>query len=423
LLRATAPALQNITRDGSLLFATRISRLFAYGALSVVLVFYLVLVGLTEAQIGLLLTLTLMGDTAISLLLTTRADRFGRRRTLIAGAALMTAAGLVFASSRTFWILVVAGTLGVISPSGQEVGPFLSIEQAALSHLVSDRDRTDVFAWYALVGSIAAALGSLTAGTALFVLRGAAISDLNAYRTVVLMYAAFGVAMAGLFSATSNAVEVGPQADTAIANVGLSGLHQSGGVVAKLSALFALDAFGGGFIVQSFAAYWFYLRFGIDPAALGVIFFLANILAGLSALVAARLARRVGLIRTMVWTHIPSNVLLILLPLMPTLPVAVAVLLARLSISQMDVPVRQSYIMAAVDPSERSAAAGITGVARTTAAAVSPLFVGVMFATPELINLPFFIAGTVKLTYDLLLYWLFVGAEPQSRVSLRRKRF
>jgi MFS family permease len=404
------------------LFATRISRLFAYGALSVVLVFYLVRVGLTEAQIGLLLTLTLMGDTAISLLLTTRADRFGRRRTLIAGAALMTAAGLVFASSRTFWILVVAGTLGVISPSGQEVGPFLSIEQAALSHLVTDRDRTDVFAWYALLGSVAAALGSLTAGTAVFVLRGAAISDLNAYRTVVLMYAAFGVAMAVLFSATSNAVEVGPQGDNAIADVGLSGLHQSGGVVAKLSALFALDAFGGGFIVQSFAAYWFYLRFGIDPAALGVIFFMANILAGLSALVAARLAKRVGLIRTMVWTHIPSNVLLILLPLMPTLPVAVAVLLARFSISQMDVPVRQSYVMAAVNPNERSAAAGITGVARTTAAAVSPLFVGVMFARPALINLPFFIAGTVKLTYDLLLYWSFVGAEPQSRVSLRRKQ-
>jgi MFS family permease len=422
LLRAAAPALQNITRDGSLLFATRISRLFAYGALSVVLVFYLVRVGLTEAQIGLLLSLTLIGDTAISLLLTTRADRFGRRRTLIAGAALMTAAGLVFASSRTFWILVVAGTLGVISPSGQEVGPFLSIEQAALSHLVTDRDRTDVFAWYALLGSVAAALGSLTAGTAVFVLRGAAISDLNAYRTVVVMYSAFGVAMAVLFATTSNAIEVGPQADTAIADVGFSGLHQSGGVVATLSALFALDAFGGGFIVQSFAAYWFYLRFGIDPAALGVIFFSANILAGLSALVAARLARRVGLIRTMVWTHIPSNVLLILLPLMPTLRVAVVVLLARFSISQMDVPARQSYVMAAVDPSERSAAAGITGVARTTAAAVSPLFVGVMFARPALINLPFFIAGTVKLAYDLLLYWLFVGAEPQSRVSLRRKR-
>jgi MFS family permease len=414
-----ASALQNLTRDGWLLFATRISRLFAYGALSVVLVFYLVGTGLTEAQIGLLLTLTLAGDTAISLFLTTRADRFGRRRTLIAGAALMTVAGLVFASSQTFWILVVAGTLGVISPSGQEVGPFLSIEQAALSHLVTDRDRTDVFAWYALLGSVAAALGSLIAGTAILVLRGAAISDLNAYRTIVVMYSALGVAMAALFSTTSTAVEVGSKADTTIAHVGFSGLHQSRSVVAKLSALFALDAFGGGFIVQSFAAYWFYLRFGIDPAALGAIFFSANILAGLSALVAARLARGFGLIRTMVWTHIPSNVLLILLPLMPTLPAAVAVLLARFSISQMDVPVRQSYVMAVVSPNERSAAAGITGVARTTAAAVSPVFVGVMFARPALINLPFFIAGTVKLTYDVLLYRLFVDAEPKA-TTIRR---
>ena len=164
-----------------------------------------------------------------------------------------------------------------------------------------------------------------------------------------------------------------------------------------LSALFALDAFGGGFVAQSFAAYWFYLRFGIDPGVLGPIFFGANVLAGLSALVASRLAKRFGLVRTMVWTHLPSNVLLILIPLMPTLPLAVATLLVRFSISQMDVPTRQSYVMAVVTPEERSAAGGVTGIARTLGAAISPLFVGIMFARPSTISVPFFIAGSLKI--------------------------
>ncbi len=196
-----------------------------------------------------------------------------------------------------------------------------------------------------------------------------------------------------------------------------SGVQQSGPIVLKLSALFALDAFGGGFVAQSFAAYWFHLRFGIDPATLGPIFFAANVLAGLSALLASRMAARFGLIRTMVWTHLPSNVLLILVPLMPTLPLAVAVLLVRFSISQMDVPTRQSYVMAVVPPEERAAAGGVTGVARTLGAAISPLFVGLMFATPATISVPFFIAGTLKIAYDLLLYRQFAKVRPPEEVS------
>jgi MFS family permease len=196
-----------------------------------------------------------------------------------------------------------------------------------------------------------------------------------------------------------------------------SGLDRSRDVVVKLSVLFGLDAFAGGFVIQSFAAYWFYLRFGVDPATLGAIFFWANIFAGLSALFATRLASRFGLIKTMVATHLPSNILLILVPLMPTLPLAVLVLLVRFSISQMDVPTRQSYIMAVVSPDERSAAAGITGVARTTGAAISPLFVGFMFARPALISLPFFIAGALKIAYDLLLYRAFVTIRPPEEME------
>ena len=379
------------------------------------LVFYLIGVGLSEPQIGMLLTLTLVGDTIVSLALTTRADRIGRRRMLIIGAALMVTAGLVFASTRRLWLLVLAGTVGVISPSGQEVGPFLSIEQAALSHVVSDRTRTEVFAWYTLTGSIATALGALAGGTLTRALQERVMAPVGSYRMVVLLYAALGMILILFFSRLSRAAEATTLGEKTVFRAtfaGLSGLERSRDVVLKLSALFALDSFGGGFVVQSFAAYWFYLRFGVNPETLGAIFFWANIFAGISALLASRLASRFGLIRTMVATHLPSNVLLILVPLMPTLPLAILVLLVRLSISQMDVPTRQSYIMAVVSPNERSAAAGITGVARTIGAAISPLFVGFMFARPALINLPFFIAGTLKIIYDLLLYREFVAVQP-----------
>jgi MFS family permease len=407
--------LQRLPGDAWLLFATRFIRLFAYGSLSIVLVFYLIGIGLSEPQTGMLLTLTLVGDTVVSLFLTTRADRIGRRRMLIVGAVLMAAAGLIFASTRNLWLLVLAGTVGVISPSGQEVGPFLSIEQAALSHVATDRTRTEVFAWYTLTGSLATALGALAGGAATRLLQETVMAPVSSYRAVVVLYAALGVILAVLFTGLSPGVEattVGEKQAFRPTFAGLSGLGRSREVVMKLSALFALDSFGGGFVVQSFAAYWFYLRFRINPATLGPIFFWANIFAGLSALLASRLASRFGLIKTMVATHLPSNILLILVPLMPTLSLAVLVLLVRFSISQMDVPTRQSYIMAVVSPEERSAAAGITGVARTTGAALSPLFVGFMFARPALINLPFFIAGSVKITYDLLLYRAFVAVQP-----------
>ena len=406
-----------LNRDGWLLFATRFIRLFAYGALSVVLVFYLVGLGLSESQTGLLLTATLAGDTVISLYLTTQADRIGRRRMLVAGAALMTAAGLVFAFTREFWLLVAAGTIGVISPSGNEVGPFLSIEQAALSHVVDDRSRTDVFAWYTLAGSLATALGALAGGMVTHALQQAGVAPVGSYRAIVIMYSALGVVLAALFTRVSRAAEVTKSAkerdgfsradERSVRSrtlAGLSGIERSRNVVVGLSALFALDAFGGGFVIQSFAAYWFYLRYGVNAETLGVLFFSANILAG-----AARLAARFGLLNTMVATHLPSNILLILVPLMPNVTLATLLLLLRFSISQMDVPTRQSYVMAVVSPEERAAAAGITGVARTIGAAISPLFVGMMFARPAWINVPFFLAGGLKIVYDLLLYRQFAA--------------
>jgi len=407
--------LRTLSRDGWLLFVTRCARLFAYGSLSVILVFYLLGLGLSEAQVGLVLTLTLVGDVIVSLYLTTRADRIGRRRMLIVGSILMAAAGLTFAFTSNLLFLVIAGTIGVISPSGNEVGPFLSIEQAALSHIVPAAARTEVFAWYTLAGSLATALGALCGGGLTQALQHTAMTHVQSYRAVVFLYAALGVALAFLFLRLSTSVEVSPASNGPVPSssfAGIFGIVRSRNVVLKLSGLFALDSFAGGFVVQSFAAYWFYLRFGVQPAALGAIFFWANVFAGISALLATRLAARIGLIRTMVVTHLPSNILLILVPLMPNLSLAVLMLLLRFSISQMDVPTRQSYTMAVVPAEERSAAGGFSGVARTTGAVISPLLAGFLFARPSLINAPFFVAGALKIIYDLLLYKQFVAVRP-----------
>ena len=406
---------RKLAADGYFLFITRIARMFGYGFLSVVLVLYLTQVGLSETQIGLLLTLTLIGDTVISLWITTNADHIGRRRMLIVGAFLMVFAGLLFAVTRDFIFLLMAATIGVISPSGYEVGPFLSIEQAALSQIVSDEKRTNIFAWYNLVGSFATALGALAGGSLVQILMDSGVSSLGSYRAIVIVYAVIGIMLGGLFTRLSRAVEVqagGDPPQSTSAFKARFGLHRSRRVVLKLSSLFSIDAFAGGFVLQSILAYWFHLRFNVQPAVLGSIFFGANILAGLSALSAAWVASKIGLIRTMVFTHIPSNILLILVPLMPNLPSAIAVLLMRFSISQMDVPTRQSYTMAVVDPDERSAAAGITGIARTTGASLSPIFTGPLLAHAALINVPFFLSGGLKIVYDLLLYRSFKSIKP-----------
>ena len=398
-----------MARDTALLFSTRIVRLFCYGFLSVVLALYLAETGLTEGQIGLLFTLTLAGDALISLWLTTSADRFGRRRTLIMGALLMVGAGIAFLLTRNILLLLVAAIVGVISPSGNEIGPFLSVEQAGLSQLVPGKGRTRVFAWYNLVGSFATAAGALTGGWLAQILQDASWTPLSAYRLVLAGYAAGGLLLLLFFLRLSKNIEVEIKPEL---TKRVLGLHRSRHVVLKLSSLFALDAFAGGLLVQSLLAYWFHIRFGVESGLLGSIFFGANLLAGVSALLAVRLAERFGLINTMVFTHIPSNILLILVPLMPTLPLAIALLLLRFSISQMDVPTRQSYTMAVVAPDERSAASGVTAIARSVGAALSPALTGLLFSIPVLFNAPFFLSGWLKIIYDLLLYREFRAIEP-----------
>lgn len=408
---AEIQALRSLSRDGRLLFGTRMVRLFAYGFLSVVLVLYLTQVGLNEQQIGWLLTWTLVGDALISLWITSVADRLGRRQMLLLGAGLMVLAGAVFALTGNLLFLTLAAIIGTISPSGAEVGPFLSIEQAILPQTAPDNHRTQVFAWYNLAGSFSTALGALAGGLLAQTLQQAGRTPLESYLVVVMGYGVLGLVLGLLFTRLSPAAEVESSLRRTSAPLPLSGLHRSRRVVLRLASLFALDAFAGGLIVQSFMAYWFHIRFDVAPGVLGSIFFGANLLAGLSALAAARIAAKFGLINTMVWTHIPSNLLLILVPLMPTLPLAIIVLLIRFSISQMDVPTRQSYIMAVVAPDERSAAAGATTIVRTAAVSLSPVLTGALYGA-SLLSLPFFLAGSLKIGYDLLLYYNFRAIKP-----------
>lgn len=403
--------------DGRILFSTRILRLFAYGFLSVILALYLSQLGFSEVTIGLLISLTLLGDTAISLWITTNADRIGRQRMLVIGAALMILAAAIFAGTKNFYLLLVAATIGVISPSGKEVGPFLSIEQASLTQLVSNRRRTHIFAWYNLAGSFATALGALAGGGISQLLQQLGYAPLLSYRVVVLGYGVFGLLMIGLFLRLSPAIEVSPTTTPGVsvdnpAPRRFLGMYRSQKVIMRLAALFSLDAFAGGFVIQSLIVLWFNQKFGVAPAALGAIFFAANVLAGISALSAAWVASKIGLINTMVFTHLPSNILLILVPFMPSLGLAVALLLMRFSISQMDVPTRQSYTMAVVDPEERSAASGVTGVARTIGASLSPVFTGVFLSNPTLLGLPFIISGGLKIVYDLAVYSNFRAVKP-----------
>jgi len=400
-----------MARDVALIFAARVSRMAGYGAIAVVLGLYLAERGFDAGQVGLLFTLTLAGDAVISLWLATRADRFGRRRTLVIGAALLVVGGVAFAATGEYVVLLAAAIVSIISPSGAEVGPFLPVEQAALTEVVGPIRRTWALAWYQLAGSLATAGGALAAGLAVEALLDLAVGPADAYRVVILAYSVVGLVIAVLVSGLSNAVEASAPADPSIRR--RLGLHRSQAVVVRLSALFALDAFAGGFVLQSLVAVWFTVRWGVEPALLGGIFFLTNVLAGLSGLVAARLAARFGLVETMVGTHIPSNLLLIAVPFMPSLELAIGVLLARFAISQMDVPTRQSYTMAVVTPDERSAAAGITGMARALGAAAAPVLATPLFGLAVLGGgLPFVLSGSLKISYDLLLWRNFRHVRP-----------
>jgi MFS family permease len=398
-----------LSRDGWLLFATCGVRSFAYGFLSVVLGIYLDAIGLTTTAIGWIFTAALAGGAVMTIVITAVADTLGRKILLISGAILMAIAGWVFAvSNEPIW-LAMAAIFGTISPSGKEVGPFLSIEQAILPETTQDQHRTTVFSAYNLIGSLCGALGALAVGLpSLF-----SIPQITGYRFLVWGYVICAVVMMVVFALLSPAIETKNQT---VSQKRVIGVRRSRGIVAKLAGLFALDAFAGGFIVQSIVAYWFYLRYKTDLNALGGIFFGTNLLAALSFLAAPAIARRFGLLNTMVFTHLPSNILLLLVPLMPNLELAVVMLLVRNLLSQLDVPTRQSYTMAVVDAEERAASAGILSVSRNSGAALAPLFTGPILAVPSL-GLPFLLAGGLKIIYDLWIFAVFRKVKPPEEAN------
>ncbi len=396
---------RSATTDARILLAARALRGFADGMVSVLLASYLTHLGFSPRQVGAIVTGTLLGSAALTLLAGLAGHRWRRRGVLLGASALMLATGLGFAGITRFWPLFVVAVVGTLNPSAGDVSVFLPTEQALLPETVAGRDRTAIFARYNLSGTFAGALGALASGVpaAIAVRQG---WDLTAAeRSGFYLYAAIAVAVAILYRALSPAVEVERPAGRA------GPLATSRGLVVRLAVVFSLDSFGGGFVVQTLLALWLFRRFDLSVETAGTVFFAAGLLAAFSQLVSSRLAARIGLLNTMVFTHLPSNVLLILAGLMPTAPLAVTLLLMRMSLSQMDVPARQSYVMAVVPPAERAAAASVTNVPRSLAAAVAPLLAGAMLSHSSF-GWPLIAAGIVKGAYDLLLLAQFHAVKP-----------
>lgn len=390
-------------RDSRVLVAARGLRMLSCGFLSVILAIYLSAVGYSAAQIGLLFTVALAGCAAATLVLAGLADRWGRRRALVASALLMTAAGVALAAHGGFVLLLALAAAGALSPSGQDVGPFLALEQAALSQSLAHPGRVLPYSWYNLAGTSAVALGALVAGAVPVALQRLGWTSLSAQEALLWTFAAAGVALSGLYGLLSPAVEA-PHGRAAQSP--RPSLHRSRRMVFRLTTLFGVDAMAGGLVIQSLVAFWFHGRFGVGLGQLGALFFGANVLSALSFLLAAPLAARFGLLNTMVFTHLPSNLLLAAVPLMPSWPLAAGVLLARHALSQMDVPTRQAYTMALVHPEERAAAAGLTNAVRPLAASAAPVISGLAFQAAAS-GVPFLLAGGLKIFYDLSLWATF----------------
>lgn len=396
-----------LSRDGRLILTARAIRTFAYGYLSVLLGVYLETVGLAPWQVGAVLTATLAGSAALTAVFSLVADRYGRRVMLVISAAFMAAAGAAFAATTRYPFLIAAALTGTIGATSGEVGPFLSLEQAVLPQTTDPRHRTTVFGVYNTVGALAGAAGALFATVPAVLERWAGLAAADALRVMFILYAGLAGIVLLLFSGLSPLVELAAE-HRAVAKPGLAG---SRALVLRLAALFGLDSLAGGFVVQSLIAYWFHLRWGAGPELLGPIFLGVGVLQAASFMTAAKLAGRIGLINTMVFTHLPSNVLLMLVPAAPSLGWAIALLLARHTLSQMDVPVRQSYTMAVVAPAERTAAAAATNVARNVAQAITPVLSGLAMQTVAL-GLPFVLGGGLKIVYDLALFAMFRRVHP-----------
>lgn len=403
-------AATDLSADAGRLLRTRGLRALADGLVAVVLPSFLLARGFSPAQVGAVITATLLGSAAVTLAIGLRGGRLDRVHLLQLMAVLMVVTGLAFGMVAAFGALLAVAALGTINPSSGDVSAFLPIEQALLPDTVAPTKRTHVFARYSLVASLAGAVGSLAAVGPEWVADHTDLSELDAERGAFFAYALVGVVLLLQYR------RLAPRPPLEVEGLGRSGLGRSKAIVVRLATLFSLDAFGGGFVVQSILVLWLSLRFGLSTASAGAIFFWAGLGSASSALLAPKLAARIGLVRTMVFTHIPASLLLMAAALMPSAGPAVVCLLLRSLLSQMDVPARTSYVMAVVDPAERTAAATVTNVPRSLAAALPPLAAGWMLQHSSF-GWPLLIAGTLKITYDLTLLALFRNVRPPEEIE------
>ena len=386
-------------------------RAFADGLISLVLPLYLIALGLTPFQIGVITTGTLLGSGVLTLLAGVHAWRFHYRMLLLLASGLMALTGVSFALASNFWPLLIIAIVGTLNPSSGDVSVFLPLEQSVLARVVADRQRTATFARYSLVGALGGAFGALCAGAPDILAAATHSSMKTALQAMFLFYGGLGVVSGWIYRGLPAQLvgeEIAPPAP----------LRQSKAIVYALAALFSLDAFGGGFIVQSLLALWLFQKFQLSVVVAGAIFFWTGVLSALSYVVAARIARRIGLVNTMVFTHLPSSLLLLAIPFVSGLTWVVVLLLVRSALSQMDVPTRSSYVMAVVSPGERAAAAGITSVPRSLASSISPLLAGYLLGISSF-GWPLILAGGIKIAYDLLLLATFRTVRPPEEVTAR----
>ena len=406
-----------LTRDGKLLLAAKIVRTFAYGFLSVILAIYLKLIGFNELLIGLILTTTLLNSVIFTLIASLYADRIGRRKFLVIYAALMSVSGFVFMITENYIALIIAAFIGTINITGAETGAFLTIEQVMLPQTINNvRKRNTVFAVYNMAGTFAMAAGILLSGLPTILQQQFEMLDsITSIKILFGLYSLLGVIMMGIYFLLSTRIEIGEGekknkvSTSQLMPTSLS--PQSKNIVIKLSGLFAVDSFAGGFVIQSIVSFWFFTRFGADLTTLSYIFSIAGVLTAFSFIAAAKIADKIGLINTMVFTHIPANIIIILLAFAPTLPIAITLYLVRMTLSQMDVPTRQSYIVAVVSEQERTTAAGITNISRNITQSISPSLTGIIIHTFTL-SAPFIIGGMLKIAYDIALYGNFRKIKP-----------
>jgi MFS family permease len=443
-----------LSADGRLIFAARIIRTFGYGFLSVILSIYLALIGFDGFQVGLILSASLLNSIFFNLIASFYANRLGRRRLLVIYSLLMSLSGIIFFVTDNYTLLIVAALIGTINVTGSETSAFLSLEQAILPRTTKDIKKRNIsFAIYNMVGTFAMSAGILLSGFPDVVEQFYHGLDLiESIKVLFLIYSVLGLANILLYLRLSKEIEVVATVVAAekesifngtdpeyskFCNTGerknLSRSIKKGirtfkksllvpsrlsptskEIVTKLSGLFAIDSFAGGFVIQSIVSLWFYTRFGADLSTISYILSISGVITALSFIASARIADRIGLINTMVFTHLPSNILIIFVAFAPTLPIAAILYLIRMALSQMDVPARQSYIVSVVKDEERTAATGLTNISRNISQALSPSVAGYILQATSFLFAPFLIGGLLKVIYDVALYFNFRNITPQN---------